>query len=243
MNAITGRAAPEAAFRARAVPDDPQLLTAYFRQVASYEADRLRTARRSARLAWTVAAGATGLAAAACLAIAALTPLKTIIPFVFRVDNATGIVERVYDVQGGEMEASDAMRRFYLWQYVRYRQGYVAVEAQQNFDAVNLMSTAEVQQSYADWFRGSNPTSPQVTLGRTGIATVNWVSTSLLGPNLAQVRFTQTERKGDQVLPTKHLIATIGFDFAHGAVAGSAINVNPNGFLVTSYHVDQEATP
>lgn len=243
MNAFTRRAAPEEAFRARVIPDDPELLAAYFRQVGSYEADRLRAARRSARLAWIVAAGAAGLAGAACLAVTALSPLKTIIPVVFRVDNATGIVERVYDVRGGEMAASDAMRRFYLWQYVRYRQGYVAAEAQQNFDAVSLMSTADVQQAYAEWFRGSNPTSPQVTLGRSGIATVNWVSTSLLGPQLAQVRFTQTERKGDQVLPPKHLIATIGFDFARGRLAGSAININPNGFLVTRYHVDQEATP
>lgn len=243
MNAITRRAAPEAAFRAQAVPDDPELLGAYFRQVASYEADRLRAARRGARLAWTVAAAASGLAAAACLAVAALTPLKTIMPVVFRVDSATGIVERVYDVRGGELAASDAMRRFYLWQYVRFRQGYVAAEAQQNFDAVSLMSTADVQRAYADDFRGSNRSSPQVALGRSGIATVNWVSTTLLGPNLAQVRFIQTERKGDQVLPVKHLVATVGFDFARGAISGSAINVNPNGFLVTSYHVDQEATP
>ena len=242
MNAISKGTPPSGAFQARTVPDDPELLAAYFRQVASYEGDRLRAARRSARVAWLVAAGAGGLAAAACLAVAALTPLKTAIPVVFRVDNATGIVERIYDVQGGEMAATEAERRFYLWQYIRYRQGYAPTEAQQNFDAVSLMSTPDVQRAYADWFRGSNPTSPQVTLGRSGVATVNWVSTSFLGPNLAQVRFVQIERKGDQVLPPKRLVATIGFDFARGSVSGSAINVNPNGFLVTSYHADQEAT-
>ncbi len=239
MNAISRRA-PVGAFQARAVPNDPELLDAYFRQVASYEGDRLKAARRSTRLAWTVAAAAGAVAATACLAVAGLTPLKTVVPIVFRVDNATGIVDRVYDVRGGELAASEAERRYFLWQYVLHRQGYGYAEAQRNFDVVSLMSTADVQRQYADWFKGSNPQSPQVVLGRQGSATLNWVSTTFLGPKLAQVRFTQAERKGDALLPTRHMVATIGFDFAHGPISGSAINVNPDGFLVTSFHVDQE---
>ena len=243
MNAITGRVAPADDFRARPIPNDPELLDAYFRQVTSYEADRLRSARRGTRLAWAVALGACGVAGAACFAVAALTPLKTTVPVVFRVDNATGIVDRVYDVDGGAMAASEAERRYFLWRYVRHRQGYSFAEAQEDFDAVSLMSTPDTQRLYADWFRGSNAASPQVVLGRNGMATVNWVSTSFLGPKLAQVRFTQTERKGDQLLPVKHMVATIGFDFARGSITGASINVNPDGFLVTSYHADQENTP
>lgn len=242
MNAISKPDVPGAELlRAQAVPNDPALLAAYFRQVDSYAADRLRDALRSRRLAWTVASVACTVATAACLAVAALAPFKSVVPVVFRVDNTTGMVDRVYDVRGGEMAASEAERRYFLWQYVRLREGYVPVEAQQNFDAVNLMSTAEVQQRYADWFRGSNPQSPQVVLGRAGMSTVSWVSTSFLGPKLAQVRYVQQDRKGDQALPPRRMVATIGFDFARGSTAGSAINVNPNGFLVTSYHADMEA--
>ena len=227
--------------RARPVPDDPALLAAYFQQVDSYSTDRLRDALRSRRLAWAVAGGSMVVAAAACLAVAALAPLKTVVPVVFRVDNASGMVDRVYDVRGGEMAATEAERRFFLWQYVRHREGYVAAEAQYNFDVVNLMSTADVQQRYAEWFRGSNPQSPQVVLGRAGISTVSWVSTSFLGPKLAQVRYVQQDRKGDQLLPMHRMVATIGFDFARGSTTGSTVNVNPDGFLVTSYHADMEA--
>lgn len=241
MNAFSKRRpAPAEAFQARPIPHDPELLASYFRQVASYEGDSLRAAIRSKRLAWTVSLVASCVAGAACLAVAGLTPLKSVVPIVFRVDNATGIVDRVYDVRGGEMAASEAEKRYFLWQYIRYRQGYTYAEAQQNFDAVNLLSTPDMQQQYAEWFRGSNPNSPQVLLGRNGIATVSWVSTAFLGPKLAQVRFVQQERKGDQLFTPKRMVATIGFDFAHGAVTGSSINVNPDGFLVTSFHVDQE---
>ena len=240
MNAIPKRAAV-AAFQARPVPNDPELLQVYFAQVASYESDRLKAAQRTTKLAWTVALGAGIVAATACLAVAGLTPLKTVVPVVFRVDNSTGMVDRVYDVRGGELAATEAERRYFLWQYVLHRQGYNYAEAQRDFDAVNLMSTPDVQQLYADWFKGSNPQSPQVLLGRGGSSTVNWVSTSFLGPKLAQVRFTQQERKGDTLLAVKHMVATIGFDFATGPISGSAININPDGFLVTSFHADQES--
>ena len=242
MNAIS-KPAPihHEALRARPVPDDPALLAAYFQQVDSYAADRLRDAVRSRRLAWILAAAASVLAGSACFAVAALAPLKTVVPVVFRVDNASGMVDRVYDVRGGEMAATEAERRYFLWQYVRHREGFVAAEAQYNFDAVNLMSTADVQQRYAEWFRGSNPQSPQVVLGRSGVSTVSWVSTSFLGPKLAQVRYVQQDRKGDQLLPVRRMVATIGYDFARGATTGSAVNVNPDGFLVTSYHADMEA--
>ncbi len=242
MNAITKRASGVATANALPVPNDPELLAAYFRQVESYQTDRLTAANRSRTLAWAVAGGACVLAAMACLAVAGLSPLKTVVPVVFRVDNATGIVDRVYDVRGGEMAASEAERRFFLWQYVRYRQGYSYHEAVTNFDAVNLMSTSQVQVEYASWFRGSNPASPQVTLGHDGMAVVRWVSTqfSPVNKKVAFVRFIQQERKGEQVFAPKHMIATIGFDFAHGTIASSAININPDGFLVTSYHADEE---
>lgn len=235
MRSIAGRP-----FAARPVAADPATLDAYFAQVRSFEADRLRSAERSRRAAWVVASAAGLVAAAACFAVAALAPLKTVVPLAFRVDNTTGAVERVYDVRGGNMEATEAMRRHFLWEYVRHRQSYSPGEAEANFNAVSLTSSPTVQQLYAAEFRGSNPMSPQVLLGKDGEATVRWLGTSFLSNRLAQVRFEQAERKGLIALPPRRLIATIAYDFAPGAVADAAININPLGFVVTSYRVDQE---
>ena len=102
------------------------------------------------------------------------------------------------------MAASEAEQRYFLWQYVRYRQGYNATEAQANFDAVALMSSPQVQNEYAAEFRGSNPNSPQVVLGRDGTATLRWVETAFLGPKLAQVRFELRERKGGATCHPAH---------------------------------------
>jgi type IV secretion system protein VirB8 len=242
MNMITPKGAPEGAFKARQLPADPAVMTAYFEQVASYEADRVKSAQRTAKLGFFV--GGIGLVAgiAGIGTVAALAPLKTVVPLVFRVDNASGAVERVYDLQGGKMAANDATTRYFLWQYVRLRQSYSPAEAQAQFEQVALMSAPPVQNQYAAEYRGSNPNSPQVILGKDGAAAVRWVSTSMLGPKLAQVRFTQQERKGDTLLPVKRMIATIAFDYAPGQVSSSAMNVNPLGFIVTSYRADHENT-
>lgn len=234
------RTAPPQAQYAQPVTSNPAVLDAYFRQVSSYSADTNRYYQRLARSGFIVGAIGATLGLLGVGAVAMLAPFKTVLPLVFRVDNATGAVERVYDVRGGDMAATEATQRYFLWQYVRLRQGYSAAEAEANFNAVALMSSPQVQAEYAADFQGTNPNSPQVVLGRDGSASVRWVSTSFLGPKLAQVRFVQIERKGDTPLPMKRMVATIAFDFAAGGVNSSTMNVNPLGFVVTSYRADTE---
>ena len=131
------------------------------------------------------------------MAVAGLTPLKTVVPLVFRVDAATGIVDAVHDLQGGPQTQTEAVGRYFVARYVRAREGYAFTEAEYQFRAVSLLSTAAEQARYAAWFRGSNPESPQVTLGRVGTARVTIRSISFIGPKLAQVRWTREVRQGE----------------------------------------------
>ncbi len=229
------------AYLARPVPADPELLKAYYAQVSSYQEDRVRAARRTGRMGFIVGGIGALLGVAGVGTAASLAPLKTVFPVVFRVDNATGAVERVYDIQGGPMAATEATSRYFLWQYVRLRQGYDIHTAQHDYETVPAMSTPPVAAEYVAAFRGTNPMSPQVVLGSDGTSSVSWKSTAFLGPKLAQIRFIQTEQKPGVVLAPKYMVATIAYDFVPGPVAESASNSNPLGFVVTSYRVDQEA--
>ena len=240
MNAIPKASTTMMPFAPRPVTSQPGVADAYFAQVASYEQSRLRWAYRTAGIAWTVAIVAGLIAGASTLALAVVNTRPPPEPVAFRVNDTTGITDRLYDVRGGEMAASEAEQRHWLWQYVLHREGYSAAEAQYNFDVVNLMSTPQVQATYSDTFRGSNAQSPQVLFGSTGQVALSWISTSFIGPKLAQVRFLSSSRKGDMVLPKRTLVATVAYDFARGPISGSAININPRGFLVTSFRVDQE---
>src|SRR4051812_43214087 len=70
-------------------------LKSYFANARTWEQDRLLAADRSRRIAWVTAGVASLLAVVSVGAVAALTPLKTVEPFVIRVDSATGIVDVV----------------------------------------------------------------------------------------------------------------------------------------------------
>ena len=70
-------------------------VAAYLEEARGWDLDRGRAAERSARRAWWVAGLAGLVAFAAVVAVAGLTPFKTVEPFVVRVDNTTGIVDVV----------------------------------------------------------------------------------------------------------------------------------------------------
>jgi type IV secretion system protein VirB8 len=92
-------------------------LSGYFREAASWDADRLAQALRSARRAWQVAAAGWGCAVASALALALLMPLKRVDPFVVRVDRSTGIVDVVplYDAHAGHEQS---VTRYFLTHYI-----------------------------------------------------------------------------------------------------------------------------
>lgn len=212
----------------------------YFERARLWEQDLLLSAQRSKRLAWTVAAVSCALSLVSVGAVAALAPLKTVEPFVIRVDNATGIVDVVSALREGSASYGEAVTRYFAAKYVRAREGYSRAEAETNFRTVSLLSEGPEQNRFAALFRGSNPESPQVVYGRSGIAEIRIKTISLLGPNLASVRFLRETRKGEET-KTSHWIATITFEVRPDAkISTSDRLVNPIGFLVSEYRADPE---
>lgn len=220
-------------------PDD---LKDYFDNARRWEQDLLLTAQRSKRLAWFVATAACVLATAAVGAVAALAPLKTVEPFVIRVDNATGIVETVSALGSSPRTYDEAVTKYFLGRYVRAREGFSQAEAANNFQTVALLSSQAEQARFAALYRGSNPESPQVLHGRFGVAEIRIKAISLLADNLASVRFLKESRKGDETKVT-HWIATLTFAYVNAPVSSTDRLINPLGFLVSEYRADPEVAP
>ena len=70
-------------------------LKSYFEKARRFDQDRMMQIERSNRIAWAIAIASSIVAGVAVFAVAGLTPLKTVEPFVVRVDNSTGIVDVV----------------------------------------------------------------------------------------------------------------------------------------------------
>lgn len=218
-------------------------LQAYFARARLWEQDQLAAAHRSRRTAWGVAAGACLLATVSVGAVAALSPLKSVEPFVVRVDNASGIVDVVSGLQQGPATYDDAVTKYFLAQYVRAREGYTFTEAPTHFQTVSLLSSQPEQARFSAVYRGANAENPQVAFGQSGVAEVRIKAISLLGPRLASVRYQRETRRGDEVR-ISHWIATLEFGFESAATMSTSDRlINPLGFLVSEYRADPEVLP
>jgi type IV secretion system protein VirB8 len=218
-------------------------LKGYFQEARSWDQDRLAAAQRSKRLAWTVAAGASVLALAAMSAVVALAPLKSVEPFVVRVDRATGGVDVMTGLKGrGNLTYDEAVSKYFLGQYLRAREGYLPVAAEDNFRQVSIMSTPAEQQRWADYFRPANPQSPPATYGQQAYAEVEIRAISFINPHVASVRFHKTVRKPDQVIGSDW-VATISFTYTKVPMLESDRLKNPLGFQVATYRADPEVAP
>jgi type IV secretion system protein VirB8 len=215
-------------------------LKSYFDKARRFDQDRLIKAERSVRIAWFVAIVASVLAAIAIAAVAGLTPLKTVQPFVVRVDNSTGIVDVVSALTATAGTYDEAVTKYFAARYVRARESYVWSEAEENFRTVSLLSTQAEQQRFAALYRGSNPESPQSIYGRTATARISIVSISLINPHVVSVRYIRTVTRGEDVRTT-HWVATLTFAYVNAPMSSTDRLVNPLGFVVSEYRADPEA--
>lgn len=215
-------------------------LKVYFEESKSWEQDRLASALRSKRLAWTVAACAGVLALAAVGAVAALTPLKTVEPFVVRVDRSTGAVDVMTGLKGADhLTYDEAVSKYFLALYVRNREGWLPQAAEQDFRQVTILSTPPEQQRWADFFRPNNPQSPQVQWGDAAVSLIEVRAISFVSPNVADVRFHRILRQAQQTTESDW-IATVAFTYTKAPMNEADRLRNPLGFQVISYRADPE---
>jgi type IV secretion system protein VirB8 len=215
-------------------------LKVYFEEAKRWDEDRLTSARRSKVLAWSVA-GCAGLVAFAAIgAVAALSPLKSVEPFVVRVDRSTGAVDVMTGLKGADhLTYEEAVSKYFLALYVRDREGWLPQAAEQNFRQVSILSTPTEQQRWADAFRPSNPQSPQVAWGSATVSLIDVRAISFVSPEVANVRFHRTLREAQQTIESDW-IATIAFSYTKAPMNEGDRLRNPLGFQVVSYRADPE---
>ncbi|WP_282128038.1 virB8 family protein [Roseobacter litoralis] len=217
-------------------------LRQYLADARTFDQDRLLVARRSTQLAWSVAATASAIACAGVVAVAALTPLKSVEPFVIRVDQATGVPEVMTALTDGKEEYDEAITRYFLALYVRTREGYSYASRGVIFDHVQILSGPEEQTEFSEQYNASNPDSPQYVFGKKTKAEVQIRSISFLDEGLAQVRFYRNSRNEDENIERRsQWVATLTYRFDAQAEIGAEDRlVNPLGFIVTDYRADPE---
>ena len=109
-----------------------------------------------------------------------------------------------------------------------------------NYQKVRLMSTAPIGKAVYEYVRPENPRSPIKVIGQ-GTIEARITSISFLAHNVGVVRFERTQRDaGGDGRTTRH-IATITFDYLAPPLDEADRRINPIGFQVSDYRIDDEA--
>lgn len=215
-------------------------LKRYLKEARSFDYDLRVSADRSKRLAWIIAGVSSAIAVAACTAVAILAPLKTVEPFVIRVDSATGVPEVMTSLSDGQEEYDEAVSKYFLARYIRTREGYSYAAREAIFREIQLLSSREEQAAFSAFYNASNPDSPQFIHGKSGKAEIAIRSIAFIGEDLAQIRFSKTITERDEKSRTLW-VSTVQFSFRAGAVISDQDRlINPLGFVVTDYRADPE---
>ena len=214
----------------------------YLETARTWEYDRMRAAIQSKRIAWGIAGGACALAVASVAAVAMLTPLKTVQPYVIRVDRASGETEIVTALKGPQPRTyEEAVNRYFISQYVRLREGWLNDAARENAYTVMLMSDPAEGSRYLGSVETNNKNAPSNIYGDKGYVSIAIRTISFLSPTVAQVRYTKIITFGQNTPIAQNWNAILTFKYTAAPEHEKDRNLNPLGFQVVNYRSDPEA--
>lgn len=218
---------------------------AYLQAAEGWEIDEIMRARASERRAWRVAAVGALLAICSVLAVVLLTPLKTVEPFVVRVDKNTGATDIVTRLDEKTVTFNEAIDKYFLARYLNYCENYSAVTAYTNWQACSMMSDRAISRAQFAVINPRNPKSPTAVYGNRGHVTISVESIAFLNNHgMAQVRFARDEYPSEESPPIEtEWLATVVYRYLNPPVDERSRLINPVGFQVTQFRIDPVVVP
>jgi type IV secretion system protein VirB8 len=219
-------------------------LTGYFREAASWDADRAAQTIKRARIAWAVAAAGWTCAIVSGVALAVMMPLKTVEPYVIRVDNSTGIVD-IVPMYAGHAEIGETIARYLLTHYVTVCEGFSYATAERDYEECGAYHTAKRNQEWYNQWNQTNPDSP-LNLNKDGsvlrvqVTAVTFFRKANGLSELAQVRYVKGRRPPGASERLTHWIATIEYAWVTPSRDPKSRQWNPLGWRVTDFHTEPE---
>lgn len=222
----------------------PASRDAYYAAAASWAEDRGAELRASRRTAWIVACGAMLVAVCEGLALMALTPLKTVVPYTLMVDRQTGFVQALKPLDPQKVAPDTALTQSFLVQYVIAREGFDFGTIQSDYRKVGLWSSGAARDDYVRQMQPTNPEGPLARLPRSTVLNVEIKSVTALKSGMSMVRFLTRRHDANGGAPvTQHWVSVVDYRYVGEPASLADRLVNPLGFQVTAYRRSAETPP
>ena len=174
----------------------------------------------------------------AVIGITKISLSKEFDPFVIQIDDSTGVARVVnpisLDVLGGKEELS----KYFMKKYLIARETYNPVD----FDTyakkvVRLLSTPPIYGAYLNYIRDKDR-DPTILYGQKNTTSITVKSWSRLNEGCYIVRFSLSESAGSMRVFNK--ISVIEYTYTAMTLTDDERDVNPVGFQITAYRVDDD---
>ena len=171
-------------------------------------------------------------------AISYVATSKEFEPFVIQIQKDTGITTIVNPISSDLLGGNDALARYFIKKYVSARETYNIAD----FDTrakltVRLMSRPQIYSQYLQHVR-NDQNNPSLLYGSDNITSLQTKSWSKLEDGSFVYRFAIQEVDGQKRIYNK--IAIVRFEYNAIELAEDQQDINPVGFIVTAYRVDDD---
>lgn len=207
-----------------------------------YEASFQYLIEKSNKRAWIIAFVSAFIAFLSIIAVLLLTPLKTIEPYVIRVDNTTGMVDILTMLNEKEITTNEALDKYFIAQYVKAREGYFYEILNQDYLLTQLMSSEKVANEYRAIYEGENARDQilknsnevRVEIISIVLGESNGVKTSTIRANII------TKNLNTRGITSSTKVITLSYDYLLAKASEENRLLNPLGFKVLTYRIDNE---
>lgn len=173
----------------------------------------------------------------AVFAVGKISTSKSFSPFVIQIEEKTGSAKVVNPANSNLLSGNEALTRYFIKKYISARETYNPVDFDLNVrKVVRLFSAGDVYRDFIYYIK--NPANdPTLIYAQKNTTYLRVKSFSRMGKQFF-VRFAVVENGGEQQIYNK--IATLTVDYVAMELSEEDRDINPVGFQVTGYRVDDD---
>lgn len=172
------------------------------------------------------------------ISVAVVINSKRFDPFVIQIDETTGMAKIVNPTSSQMLEGNDSLARYFIKKYVIARETYNPVDFDtQAKQIVRLFSSSSIFFTYLGYLKNQD-VNPGVIYGQKNTTFLTVKSWSKLDARKYMLRFSISETSENRRVFNK--LAIIDFNYIAMDLTETERDINPIGFQVQGYRVDDD---
>ena len=172
------------------------------------------------------------------VAISIVVNAKEFDPFVIQIEEDTGMAKIVNPISTEILEGNESLARYFMKKYVIARETYNPVDfSTEARKVIRILSSSNIYWNYLGYI-SNKEIDPTLVYGQKNTTFLIVKSWSKLANKKYMLRFSVNETAGDKRVLNK--LAVIDFDYVPMELTETERDINPIGFQVTGYRVDDD---